>query len=86
MLEAALPSLPPGSEPHKAVMSAIQGVSKYVAPSAEVPGVQQSQLQGLMQNAKQNAMLRQVMSSLGAGGAQQGGGPPPPTPSPMMGA
>ncbi len=83
ILQGALPQLPIGSEPHKAVMSAIQGISKYIPPSAAVPGVQQTALRDLQQNAGKNAMLQQVMSSLGAGGAQQpGGGQPSPAPSP----
>ena len=72
LLQVALPKLPVGSEPHKALLSSIQGLSKVVPPSAEVPGVQQTALRDLQQNAGKNAMLQQVMSSLG--GANQGAG------------
>jgi len=76
ILNTAISQLPPGSEPHKAVMSAISGLSAKFPPSAEVPGVQQTALRDMQGNAAKNAMLQQVMSSLGAGGAQQGGGAP----------
>lgn len=91
ILQAALPDLPPGSEPHKQVLSAIQGISKHVSPSAEVPGVQQSALRDLTASAGKNAMLQQVMQSMGSssGGAGAGGaagllpGGPPAVPPPM---
>ena len=73
MLNQALPQLPVGSEPYKAIASAISGISKYVPPSAEVPGVQKTAVQDLMRGANKNAMLQQVMNSLGGAGA--GGGP-----------
>jgi hypothetical protein len=76
ILQQVLPSIPLGSEPHKAIMSAISGMSKYIPPSAEVPGVQQTALRDLQKNAGQNAMLQQVMGSLGAGGSQQQGAAP----------
>ena len=73
ILQAALPEFPPGSDPHKAVMSAISGISKYVQPSAEVPGVQQTALRDLQSQAQKSGMLQQVMSSLGGAGAGPGG-------------
>ncbi len=78
ILQAALPEFPPGSDPHKAVLSAISNISKYVQPSAEVPGVQQSALRDLQGQAQKSGMLQQVMSSLGGGAAGQGGGGAPP--------
>lgn len=77
ILQQVLPAIPLGTEPHKAIMSAIQGLTKYIPPTAEVPGVQQTALRDLQQSAGQNAMLQQVMRSLGAGGAQQQGGGSP---------
>ena len=72
-----------GSDIHGKVTSMIQTLVKLVPPGGNPPGIQQTQLRGLMQNAGQNAMLQNVMKSLGAGGAQPGGGAsPPPTPSP----
>ena len=75
ILQAALPELPIGSEPHKKIMSAIQSISNVVPPSAEVPGVQQTALRDLQQNAGKNAMLQQVIGSLGGanGGGAAGG-------------
>ena len=73
ILQQALPDFPAGSEPHSKILSAIQSISKVVPPSAEVPGVQQTALRDLQQNAGQNAMLKQVMSSLGGGNAGGGG-------------
>jgi len=83
ILQAALPELGIGTEPHKAVMNAISSISKYVPPSAEVPGVQQTALRDLAQNAQKNAMLKQVMSSLGGGNAGGGGAAQPPSPAGM---
>ena len=74
ILQQALPELPPGSDPHKAVLNAISSISKYVGPTNEVPGIQQTALRDLQQNAGKNAMLQQVMSSLGGGQAGQGAG------------
>jgi len=85
ILQQALPELPPGSDPHKAVLNAISSISKYVGPSAAVPGVQQTALRDLQQNAGKNAMLQQVMSSLGGANAG-GGGAPPGQPAPGMAA
>jgi len=83
ILQSALPELGIGTEPHKAVMNAISSISKYVPPSAEVPGVQQTALRDLAQNAQKNAMLKQVMSSLGGGNAGGGGAAQPPSPAGM---
>lgn len=84
IMQAALPNFPAGSEPHTKILAAIQSISKVVPPSAEVPGVQQTALRDMQQNAGQNAMLKQVMSSLG--GANAGGGGQPQAGSPGMAA
>ena len=76
ILNQTISSLPPGYEIHSAVMAAITNLNKKSPPTAEVPGVQQTALRDLQQNAQKNAMLQQVMSSLGAGGAQSGGAGP----------
>lgn len=67
LLELALPGLPLGSEPHKAVLDAVQKLSKTAPPSAEVPGVQMTQLAGLQQKAKQSQMLQQIAGAMGQG-------------------
>lgn len=81
ILEQALPHLPFGGDAHKAVLSAIQGLSK-VAPAAQMPqGVQQTMLQGMGQSMQQNAMLQMLRQQMaakqqsGGGMAPQGGAP-----------
>lgn len=81
ILNMAISELPIGTDPHKAVMSAVQGLTKVVPPSADVPGVQQTALRDLQANAGKSAMMQKLMASLGAGGAQPGGGPPLPPPA-----
>ena len=76
ILQAALPDFPPGSDPHKAILNSISSISKYVQPSAAVPGVQKTALTDMMQGANKSSMMQQVMSSLG--GANAGGGAAPP--------
>ena len=90
MLNKALPNLPVGSDIWKAISQAITSISKLSPPSGQTPGVQQTALRNLMQNASRNAMLQQVMGSMGAGGAssQPGAGAAAaggPAPSPMGG-
>lgn len=82
ILQAALPDFPPGSDPHKAVLNAISSISKYVPPSATVPGVQQTAIRDLAQNAQKNAMMQTVMNSLGGANAGGGAAPVPGAPAP----
>ena len=74
ILQDNLTKLPIGSEPYKSVLSAIQGISKHVPPSNEVPGVQRTALRDLQQNSQKNAMMEAVMRSMGAPGGAPGGG------------
>lgn len=67
LLETALPGIPIGTSPHKAVLSAIQQLSKEVPSSEAVPGVQMTQLTGLAQQAQQSAPLQALMRQLGQG-------------------
>jgi len=83
IMQAALPEVPAGTDPHKAVLKAIADLSKHIPPSAEVPGVQQTALRDLAQNAQKNAMLKQVMGSLGGANGGGQGGPPGPQPPGM---
>lgn len=83
LLESVLPQLQAGSDPYKSVLSSIQSISKHVSPSDEVPGIQQQALRGLQQQAGKDAMMQQVMRSMGGGGdaggmGAPGGGQPPP--------
>ena len=87
ILQEALPHLSIGGEPHKAVLSAIQGLSKVSPASASPPGVQQTMLQGMMQKAQQQPMLQQLMKFQGGPpqpGAGGGGAPPPSMMQPGM--
>lgn len=88
LLETALADLPTGSDPYKAVINSIQSISRHVSPSEEVPGVQQTALRDLQQGAGKNAMLQQVMRSMGGGEGGQPGGMPGGAPGgmPQMGA
>lgn len=74
-----------GSDPWKAVNSAIANLGKHVSPSDEVPGVQQTQLRGLQQSAGKDAAMQSLMRSMGGagGGASPPGGAAAPPPSPM---
>jgi len=72
LLEQALPQLPTGSDPHRAVAKGIEQISKYVTPSDEVPGVQKTQLANLQKQGQQSAMMQSLMRSMG-GGAGPGG-------------
>lgn len=81
LLEMALPTVPLGSEPHKAVLDAIKSLSKAVPPSEGVPGVQLSQINGLKQKAQQDQMMQAVMRSMGNSPAGGQSAPPAPTPA-----
>lgn len=85
LLETALPNIPTGSKPYKAVIDSISKLSKEVPASNDVPGVQQTQLRALMQKSQQDAMLQQLTRALGAGGGGTPGAAPPGVPG-MPGA
>ena len=82
LLEMALPSLPTGSETHKAVIDMLSKGSKAFPATEEVPGIQDTQLKGLADQAKKSAMIQALMRQSGAGagppgmGASPLGGPP----------
>jgi len=85
LLEIALPSLPVGSEPHKAVLKMIQDGSKIAPVGQENAGVQQATLAGLMDRAKQMQQLTALQGSMQppGGAPAPGGGAPPPSPPGM---
>ena len=83
LLEMALPQMPPGTDVHKSVLNAISSVSKHIPASGEVAGVQQTALRDLAQSSQQNAMLTNLMRSMGGGqDAGPGGGGPGAPPMP----
>jgi hypothetical protein len=71
LLEGALPNLPQGTKPYTEVLSTLQKFGKLIPPSNEIPGIQNSALRGIVQNAQQQAPMQALMRSLG--GAGQGG-------------
>ena len=86
LLEMALPSLPTGSEQHKAVIEMLSKGSKTFPATEEVPGVQDTQLKALADQAKKSAMIQALMRQAGAGAAGGPPGAPPPPAGPPGGA
>lgn len=85
LLEMALPRFHPGNDKYKACIESLQRLSKQFPASAEVPGVQDTQLLQLQQRAKQQAMMQAAMRGGGGGppgGAPPGAGPPQGAPPP----
>lgn len=76
LLEMALPRFHPGNDKYKACIESLQRLSKQFPASAEVPGVQDTQLLQLQQRAKQSAMMQAAMRQQQAMGGGGGGGPP----------
>lgn len=89
MLQAALPSLPAGSQQHKDVLKALQSLSKHLPQGAPVAGVQQTQIGDMLRNTVKNALLQRIMANRGGGGGAPGGPPgggqPPMPSSPLPG-
>lgn len=78
LLQMALPGFPQGSDEHSAVLGAVSKLAKMAPAHQENQGVQQQTLLGLLQQAKQSAMLRGLAGGAGAGGGgDMGGGGPP---------
>jgi len=87
LLEMALPGLPVGSEPHKAVLKMITDGAKIAPAGQENQGIQQTALLGLMDRAKQMQQMQALQGSMAGGGQPPAGGPPaggPPSPPPEM--
>lgn len=82
ILTNALPKLQAGSDPYKGVYDAIGKISKVVPPSDEVPGVQQTALRNLQQDAQKSSMMQSLMRSMGGGQGGAPGGAPSPAPAP----
>lgn len=82
MLQTALPLFPIGDEMQKAVIDSIQKLSKIAPASAQVPGVQATNLQGLAQDAQRNQLMVALQRAMGAGEGQT---QPQPQQPPMAG-
>jgi hypothetical protein len=77
LVEMALPALQPGTDAYKSTIDALGKLNKAFPASEEVPGVQNTQLQGLQQQAQKSAMMQALMRQMqGGGGAPPPGGPP----------
>ena len=77
IMNSVISELPMGSEIHSKVMKVVESMNKVLPPGGGAPGVQQTALRDLHQNAAKNAMLQQVMASMGGGAggaAPQGAG------------
>lgn len=75
ILESVLPMLGAGSESGKAVLEALNKLSKHVQPGSISSGVEQTGLQDLMNKVRQNAPQIAAMRASQPAGA---GAPPPP--------
>jgi len=81
MLQQALQFFPIGDDMQKAVIDSIQKLSKMAPPSAQVPGVQATNLTGLTEQAQKNAIMLALQRAMS--GPDSGAATPP---SPMAGA
>jgi uncharacterized phage infection (PIP) family protein YhgE len=85
LLEMALPGLPVGSEPHKAVLKMIQDGAKIAPAGGQNNEIQMSTLLGLQDRVKQMQQLQALQGAMQAGGGPQGAAPAqPPSPPPSM--
>ena len=89
MLQGALPNIPAGSQQHKDVLKALQGLSRHLPQGAPTAGVQQTQLGDMLRQTLRNAITQRIMAQGGGGGGGPGGppgggqqAPPPSTPLP----
>ena len=92
LLELALPELGASTPQGQAVMKAITSLSRQVGQGAPGGGVEKSELQSLMLNAKQQQPMMDMLRAQGAGGPAAGmtppgapgagGGAPAPMPTP----
>ena len=90
IMEKALPMLGIGSDEGKSVMKALTSLSKLVPPGSTSPGVENSALQQMMLQARQEQPMLSMLKGGQAGGAGMppgaaagAGAPASPTPPPM---
>lgn len=80
LLQKALVGLPMGSDEHGDVLQTITKLSKMAPPSAAIPGLQSTTLQGLQQDADRSgamqALMRQMAAAKAGGPGGAPGGPP----------
>ena len=82
LLEKALPQIGAGTPPGKDILKAISSLTKHVPAGAASPGMEQTALQGLMQQSKQEAPQLQAMRAAGGPSAPGTPGGPPASPAP----
>ncbi len=79
LLQIALPNLPIGTHPPASGVKAVDTLAQAFPSAEQQPGIQQTQLRYLQQNAQQQAPLQALMRSMGGGeggpGGIPGGGP-----------
>lgn len=84
LMQLALPALPIGSDAYKACHEAMGKLLKAAPAQEAAPGVDQTALRGLVQNAQNlgplQALMRQGPGPGGPGAGGPGGGPPPGVP------
>ena len=80
ILERALVAVGATSEPGKDIMKAIMNLGKHVPPGSTSPGVEQTALQQLATQSKQEQPEIARLRAMGMGGSPAGGGGPPPPP------
>jgi hypothetical protein len=83
LIELALPGLPPGTDAHKATVDALGKLSKAFPASEEVPGVQQTQLRALADQAQKSAAMQSLLRMNAQQGGGAGGPPPGGAPAPQ---
>ena len=86
LMELALPQIPPGTDAHKGAIEALGKLSKIFPATEEVPGVQDTQLKALAEQAQKSQMMQALMRGGIGGGAPPGmppGGGAPPQPAPQ---
>ena len=77
-LQKALPSIPMGTELHKAVMDAVAKISKHMTEAAESPQMKIQNLLKMVQSARAQQPNQALAGLAGGAGGAPGGDPPPP--------
>ena len=89
-LQAALPTLPMGTELHKAVLDAVGKISKHMTETQDSPQMKMQNLLAMVQKMKQQQPNAALGAMAGPAGGPAGGQPPlpptlPPPPAPPPG-
>jgi hypothetical protein len=82
MIQAALQSLPAGSQQHKDALKAITALSRHLPQGQPTAGAQQTQLGDLLRQTIRNAVMQRIQMRGQGGGGDGGDQPSPSTPLP----